>query len=144
MANFVKPYNNDPFVGHLSTPVTTSLSTRTFLSNLPAYRKGISPLLKGLEIGMAHGYFLVGPFDKLGPLRNSDISLLAGFLSAVGLILILTTALLIYGAVSFDSSDKGDDLQTSTGWNQFTGGFLIGAFGGSSFAYLVLLNLPFS
>ena len=27
MANFVKPYNNDPFVGHLSTPVTTSLST---------------------------------------------------------------------------------------------------------------------
>lgn len=144
MANFVKPYNNDPFVGHLSTPVTTSLSTRTFLSNLPAYRKGISPLLKGLEIGMAHGYFLVGPFDKLGPLRNSDISLLAGFLSAVGLILILTTALLIYGTVSFDSSDKGDDLQTSTGWNQFTGGFLIGAFGGSSFAYLVLLNLPFS
>jgi photosystem I subunit 11 len=144
VANFVKPYNNDPFVGHLSTPVTTSLSTRTFLSNLPAYRKGISPLLKGLEIGMAHGYFLVGPFDKLGPLRNSDISLLAGFLSAVGLILILTTALLIYGTVSFDSSDKGDDLQTSTGWNQFTGGFLIGAFGGSSFAYLVLLNLPFS
>lgn len=144
MANFVKPYNNDPFVGHLSTPVTTSLSTRTFLSNLPAYRKGISPLLKGLEIGMAHGYFLVGPFDKLGPLRNSDISLLAGFLSAVGLILILTTALLIYGTVSFDSSDKGDDLQTSVGWNQFTGGFLIGAFGGSSFAYLVLLNLPFS
>ena len=68
MANFVKPYNNDPFVGHLSTPVTTSLSTRTFLSNLPAYRKGTSPLLKGLEIGMAHGYFLVGPFDKLGPL----------------------------------------------------------------------------
>ena len=144
MANFVKPYNNDPFVGHLSTPVTTSLSTRTFLSNLPVYRKGISPLLKGLEIGMAHGYFLVGPFDKLGPLRNSDISLLAGFLSAVGLILILTTALLIYGTVSFDSSDKGDDLQTSVGWNQFTGGFLIGAFGGSSFAYLVLLNLPFS
>ena len=131
-------------MGHLSTPVTTSLSTRTFLSNLPAYRKGISPLLKGLEIGMAHGYFLVGPFDKLGPLRNSDISLLAGFLSAVGLILILTTALLIYGTVSFDSSDKGDDLQTSVGWNQFTGGFLIGAFGGSSFAYLVLLNLPFS
>jgi len=144
VANFVKPYNNDPFVGHLSTPVTTSLSTRTFLSNLPVYRKGISPLLKGLEIGMAHGYFLVGPFDKLGPLRNSDISLLAGFLSAVGLILILTMALLIYGTVSFDSSKKGDELESSTGWNQFTAGFLIGAFGGSSFAYLVLLNLPFS
>lgn len=144
MANFVKPYNNDPFVGHLSTPVTTSLSTRTFLSNLPAYRKGISPLLKGLEIGMAHGYFLVGPFDKLGPLRNSDISLLAGFLSTVGLVLILTTALLIYGNVSFDPANKSEELQSSTGWNQFTGGFLIGAFGGAGFAYLLLLNLPFS
>ena len=144
MANFVKPYNNDPFVGHLSTPVTTSLSTRTFLSNLPAYRKGISPLLKGLEIGMAHGYFLVGPFDKLGPLRNSDISLLAGFLSTVGLVLILTTALLIYGNVSFDPANKSEELQSSTGWNQFTGGFLIGAFGGAGFAYLLLLNLHFS
>jgi len=144
VANFVKPYNNDPFVGHLSTPVTTSLSTRTFLSNLPAYRKGISPLLKGLEIGMAHGYFLVGPFDKLGPLRNSDISLLVGFLSTVGLVIILTTGLLIYGIVSFDSTKKGDDMQTSKGWTQFTGGFLIGAFGGAGFAYLLLLNFPFS
>lgn len=143
MANFVKPYNNDPFVGHLSTPVTTSLSTRTFLSNLPAYRKGISPLLRGLEIGMAHGYFLVGPFDKLGPLRNSEVSLLAGFLSSVGLILIFTTGLIIYGIVSFDSNDKSEELQSSLGWSQFTGGFLVGAFGGASFAYLLLLNLPF-
>ena len=144
MANFVKPYNNDPCVGHLSTPVTTSLSTRTFLSNLPAYRKGISPLLRGLEIGMAHGYFLVGPFDKLGPLRNSDVSLLAGFLSSVGLILIFTTGLIIYGIVSFDSKDKSEELQSSKGWSQFTGGFLVGAFGGASFAYLLLLNLPFA
>ena len=84
MANFVKPYNNDPFVGHLSTPVTTSLSTRTFLSNLPAYRKGISPLLKGLEIGMAHGYFLVGPEVVVGPLRETAHGAnLSGLITAI-------------------------------------------------------------
>lgn len=146
MANFIKPYNNDPFVGHLSTPVTTSAATKAFLGNLPAYRPGLSPLLRGLEVGMAHGYLLVGPFDKLGPLRNSEIALLSGFLSAVGLITILTVCLVIYGKASFQEGPK-TARQTSEisflnaeGWNQFTSGFLVGAFGGASFAYLALLN----
>ena len=90
MSEFIKPYNNDPFVGNLSTPVTTSTATKLYLGNLPIYRKGLSPLLRGLEIGMAHGYFIIGPFYILGPLRNSENALLVGFLSALGLILILT------------------------------------------------------
>ena len=142
MSDFIKPYNNDPFVGNLSTPVSTSGITKSFISNLPAYRQGVSPLLRGLEIGMAHGYFLVGPFDKLGPLRNTDVALLAGFLSAVGLIVILTTCLSMYGNVSFDKDDTTDILQTSSGWSQFTGGFLVGAIGGAGFAYLLLANSP--
>ena len=79
MANFIKPYNDDPFVGHLATPITSSSVTRAILKNLPAYRFGLTPLLRGLEIGLAHGYFLIGPFAKLGPLRNSDIGLLSWF-----------------------------------------------------------------
>ena len=79
MSEFIKPYNNDPFVGNLSTPVTTSTATKLYLGNLPIYRKGLSPLLRGLEIGMAHGYFLIGPFYILGPLRNSENALLVGF-----------------------------------------------------------------
>ena len=81
MSEFIKPYNNDPFVGNLSTPVTTSTATKLYLGNLPIYRKGLSPLLRGLEIGMAHGYFLIGPFFILGPLRNSENALLVGFLA---------------------------------------------------------------
>nr|YP_009541887.1 photosystem I subunit XI [Neogoniolithon spectabile]AYR06096.1 photosystem I subunit XI [Neogoniolithon spectabile] len=142
MSDFIKPYNNDPFVGNLSTPISTSSITRSFISNLPAYRRGLSPLLRGLEIGMAHGYFLVGPFDKLGPLRNTDIALLAGFLSSVGLVIILVTCLAMYGSVAFDKDDAKDNLQTSVGWSQFTGGFLVGAIGGSGFAYLILANSP--
>nr|AOM64538.1 photosystem I subunit XI [Riquetophycus sp.] len=143
MSDYIQPYNNDPFVGNLSTPVSTSTFTKGLLSNLPAYRRGLSPLLRGLEIGMAHGYFLVGPFDKLGPLRNTDVALLAGFLSAVGLIIILTTCLTMYGNVSFDKGDSKDLLQTSEGWGQFTAGFLVGAVGGAGFAYLLLANIPF-
>ena len=102
MAEFIKPYNDDPFVGNLSTPVNSSNFTKLFLGNLPAYRPGLSSLLRGLEIGMAHGYFLLGPFYILGPLRNSEVALLSGFLSVVGLVLILTGGLSIYSLV--DSS----------------------------------------
>jgi photosystem I subunit 11 len=140
MANFIQPYNNDPFVGHLSTPITTSASTRALLGNMPAYRRGLTPVARGFEIGLAHGYFLVGPFAKLGPLRNSEVGLLAGFLSALGLIVIMAVGLTIYGIASFQKVDKNqeDTLQTSEGWSKFTGGFLVGAFGGAGFAFLLL------
>ena len=143
MANFIKPYNDDPFVGHLATPITSSSLTRAILKNLPAYRFGLTPLLRGLEIGLAHGYFLIGPFAKLGPLRNSDIGLLAGFLSTVGLILILTLGLTIYGAASF-SQDKnsGNELQTKKSWDQFKGGFFVGACGSAGFAFICLSSIP--
>jgi photosystem I subunit 11 len=154
MADFIRPYRNDPFVGHLSTPVTTSTVTKVFLGSLPAYRAGLSPLLRGLEVGMAHGYLLVGPFDKLGPLRNSEIALLAGFSSAIGLITILVLGLTIYGKVTFPENKDDEstpsqpaaavnELFTPDGWSQFRSGFLIGAYGGAGFAYLTLLNLAF-
>lgn len=142
MSDFIQPYNNDPFVGNLSTPISTSSFTKAFISNLPVYRRGLSPLSRGLEIGMAHGYFLIGPFDKLGPLRNTDVALLAGFLSTVGLVIILTTCLSMYGNVSFDKENSKDLLQTNIGWRQFTGGFLVGSIGGAGFAYLLLANSP--
>ena len=142
MANFIKPYNNDPFVGHLATPITSSAVTRTILGNLPAYRPGLTPLLRGLEIGLAHGYFLIGPFTKLGPLRNTDVALLAGFLSTLGLIIIATLGLTIYGYSTFQNNDSKEELQSKTGWDQFKGGFLVGAFGGSGFANICLLSIP--
>ena len=147
MANFIKPYNDDPFVGHLATPITSSAVTRAILRNLPAYRFGLTPLLRGLEIGLAHGYFLIGPFVKLGPLRNSDIALFAGFLSTIGLILILTLGLTIYGLAVFGQDNLKDltnetDLQTKKAWNQFKGGFFVGACGSAGFAVICLSSIP--
>ena len=147
MANFIKPYNDDPFVGHLATPITSSAVTRSILQNLPAYRFGLTPLLRGLEIGLAHGYFLIGPFAKLGPLRNSDIGLLAGFLSTIGLIIILTLGLTIYGIATFENNNiqtetSETELQTRKAWDQFKGGFFVGACGSAGFAFICLSSIP--
>ena len=145
MANFIKPYTDDPFVGHLATPITSSAITRSILQNLPAYRNGLTPLLRGLEIGLAHGYFLIGPFLKLGPLRNSEIGLLAGFLSTIGLILILTLGLTIYGIATFQKVSNQDweiTLQTQKAWNQFKGGFFVGSCGSAAFAFICLSSIP--
>lgn len=144
----VSPYEGDPFVANLSTPITTSSITKTYLSLLPAYKSGLSPLLRGINIGFVHGYFLLGPFVKLGPLRDSQAANFVGFVSTISLIIILTTCLLIYGFVTFSEAkgkeDKNNlvDFLNSTGWSQFTSGFIVGGFGGSSVAY-VLLKLFF-
>jgi photosystem I subunit 11 len=146
MANFIKPYNDDPFVGHLATPITSSAVTRALLKNLPAYRFGLTPLLRGLEIGLAHGYFLIGPFAKLGPLRDSDVALFAGFLSTIGLILILTLGLTIYGVAVFkpekETAISENSLQTRKAWDQFKGGFFVGACGSAGFALICLSSIP--
>lgn len=97
----VKALNGDPFIGMFETPVTSSPGVTMLLSNLPAYRTGVSPLLRGVEIGLTHGFFLTGPFIKLGPLRATESAEIAGSLSGAGLVLILTACLSIYGAVSF-------------------------------------------
>ena len=147
MANFIKPYNDDPFVGHLATPITSSSITRSILQNLPAYRPNLTPLLRGLEIGLAHGYFLIGPFLKLGPLRDSNVALFAGFLSTIGLIVILTLGLTIYGIVSFNENESTDiaqsnNFQTKKAWDQFKGGFFVGACGSAGFAFICLSSIP--
>ncbi|MBJ7900711.1 MAG: photosystem I reaction center protein subunit XI [Cyanobacteria bacterium RI_101] len=138
----VKPYNDDPFTGNLSTPISDSDFTRAFIGNLPAYRKGLSPILRGLEVGMAHGYFLMGPWTKLGPLRDSDNPALGGLIGALALILVATAALSSYGLVSFqgESSDK-DSLQSAEGWSQFSAGFFVGGMGGAFVAYFLLENI---
>lgn len=140
----VSAYEGDPFVGNLSTPITTSSITKSYLSLLPAYKSGLSPLLRGINIGFVHGYLLLGPFVKLGPLRTSEVANFVGFVSTLSLIVILTTCLLIYGFVTFSNAKENEgkssmvDFLNSKGWRQFTSGFITGGFGGTSVAYIVL------
>jgi photosystem I subunit 11 len=145
----VSSFHGDPFVGHLSTPITTSNLTKSYLSLLPAYKTQLSPLLRGINIGFVHGYFLLGPFVKLGPLRDSQVANFVGFLSTLSLIIILTTCLLIYGYVTFSEKNEKKvtvDFLTEKGWSKFTSGFIVGGFGGASIAYalLKLVNFDFT
>jgi photosystem I subunit 11 len=144
----VSAYQGDPFVGHLSTPISTSNLTKTYLNLLPAYKSGLSPLLRGINIGFVHGYLLLGPFVKLGPLRNSEVANFVGFVSTLSLIIILTTCLLIYGYVTFSEGKSLTkksviDFLNPTGWSQFTSGFIVGGFGGASIAYFLLQFINF-
>jgi photosystem I subunit 11 len=138
----------DPQNGNFATPINSSGVVTAFINNLPAYRKGLSPQRRGLEIGMAHGYFLIGPFAKLGPLRDTDVANLAGLLATVGLLIILTICLSLYASVdppkpeaTITTPKPPEALGTSEGWNEFTSGFLIGGIGGAGFAYLLISNL---
>ena len=139
----IKPYQGDPFIGHLSTPVSDSPFTRAFIGNLPAYRKGLSPFRRGLEVGMAHGYFLLGPWLFFGPLRGTELALPAALASTIGLVLILTIALRAYGISTFQASAKSaDPLQTAKGWSAYSSAFFIGASGGAVFAAAILYYNP--
>ncbi|PSB26490.1 photosystem I reaction center protein subunit XI [Stenomitos frigidus] len=138
-AELIQPWKGDPFTGNLSTPISDSAFTKAFIGNLPAYRKGLAPIVRGLEIGLAHGYFLIGPWVKLGPLRDSDTAALGGLISGIALILIATAALSVYGLVTFEGeSTSTDSLQTADGWSQLTGGFFVGATGGAFVAFFLL------
>ena len=140
----------DPQIGNLATPINSSGLVQNWIKNLPLYREGLPANKRGLEIGMAHGYFIYGPFALLGPLRNTASGDLAGLLSAAGLMVILTLALSIYGKVQV-VADQGtvttphipSELKTSSGWSAFTSSFLIGGLGGAFVAFLLNLGLSF-
>ncbi|HBQ99906.1 MULTISPECIES: chlorophyll a/b binding light-harvesting protein [unclassified Roseofilum] len=145
-SGIVQPYANDFQQGNLATPLNSSQLSLTWVKNLPIYRKGLSPIARGLEIGMAHGYLLLGPFLKLGPLRDTDSALLAGFGSASGLVLILSICLFLYGSAIFQPGQKPrgvlpDNIKGYKDWSLFTSGFLVGGLGGVIFASFILLEI---
>ncbi|TVQ47327.1 MAG: photosystem I reaction center protein subunit XI [Gloeocapsa sp. DLM2.Bin57] len=135
---------DDPQVGNVATPINASGFTKALINNLPAYRQGLSPNRRGLEVGMAHGYFLYGPFALLGPLRDTEMGDLAGLVAAVSLVTILTIALSLHAAVRTGNATETlttplppAEFGTKEGWSEFASGFLIGGCGGAAFAYFL-------
>lgn len=140
-------YSDDPQVGNLATPLNASAFSKAFIRNLPAYRAGLTPNRRGLEVGMAHGYFLYGPLALLGPLRDSDVASIAGVAATIGLVMILTIAMSLHGSVRSGSviatvttPNPPDEFGTNEGWSEFASGFFVGGCGGAFFAYLLCLT----
>ena len=139
----VQPYKGNPELGHLSTPISDSAFVRTFIGALPAYRKGMAPISRGLEIGLAHGYFLVGPEIVVGALRDFDTApYLGGLLTAIALVILGTAGMGAHGIVSLkpaaESETGTDPLKTAEGWSEMTTGFFLGGMGGAYMAYFLL------
>jgi len=140
----------DPQAADLATPVNQSGLVKAFLSAVPAYRRGLSPARRGLEIGLFHGYWLIGPFAKLGPLRDTDIANLAGLFSTIGLVIIASLSVLLYAAsnppqptVTLTTPQPPEDIKNpaaeTRSWGNWAIGFLIGGVAGAVLAYVVLL-----
>ncbi|HEY9623786.1 MAG TPA: photosystem I reaction center subunit XI [Crinalium sp.] len=139
----VKPAD-DPQIGNLATPINSSGFTKALINNLPAYRAGLSAQRRGLEIGMAHGYLLYGPFALTSQFRNTSVSDLVGLIEAIILVVILTVCLSLYGSTgvkkpiaTITNPNPPEALSTSEGWSEFAGSFLVGGIGGAAFAYLI-------
>lgn len=139
------------------TPVTSAPIVAKFLSSLPAYRTGVSPLLRGVEVGLAHGFLIPGPFIALGPLRDvPGVGEIAGCASGAGLVLILAVCLSIYGGATFQGESKAvatktlsgrsvaaDALQSADGWSGFAAGWTVGGLSGVAWAYIMTQVLPY-
>lgn len=142
----------------LETPVTSAPIVAKYLSSLPAYRTGVSPLLRGVEVGLAHGFLIPGPFIAAGPLRDvPGVGEIAGCASGAGLVLILAVCLSIYGGATFQGSAKAgpgvktlsgrsvasDPLQSAEGWNKFAAGWTVGGLSGVAWCYIMCQTLPY-
>ena len=142
----IHPVKNSQY-GDLETPINSSGFVRNLVSNLSAYRPGLSPLRRGLEAGVAHGYILVGPFAKFNPLRYTEVGTLVALLSTLGLVLISTLLIVLYAAsnppkpLSATAAPAPPDaFQSRKGWNEYAKGFLFGGVGGAIAAYFILAN----
>ena len=121
----------DPQMGNLATPLNSS---------------GFSlALIRGLEVGMAHGYLLYGPFLVLGPLRNTEHADIAALLSSFGLVTILTLCLSLYASAmggkpteTITTGSVSSAFASKEGWSEFATGFFLGGSGGAFFAYFLL------
>lgn len=134
-------FENDPFVGHITTPISNLFLLNNYLSKLPIYKKDLSSLLKGICLGLVHGYFLLGPFFIFSPLRNLQNNLLISFLTTSSFIFLLTLGLILYEKVSFNKNEEKNlhnSLFNKKDWIEFSSGFFSGGLAGVLFGTFIL------
>mmetsp|Transcript_80421 Transcript_80421/g.253885 ORF Transcript_80421/g.253885 Transcript_80421/m.253885 type:complete len:376 (+) Transcript_80421:66-1193(+) len=122
----------------VQTPVTNGAFATQFVNNLAFYREGLKPWQRGIEIGMAHGYFIIGPFVSLGPLRNTPEAATVGLLAGCALIGIVSVGGLLFGAtVKPRLFDKEGDAPAA-GYQEMINWHALGGIGGAGFAHALI------
>ena len=143
----VHPAGGDPQSSNLETPINASGLSKWWINIQPAYRSGLTPFRRGLEVGILQGLWVIIPFVKLGPLRDTDVANVAGLLSAFGLLIIATIAIYLYGTsnppkprATITNPNPPNELSTPAGWYKYGNGFLVGGIIGSTITYFVFSN----
>lgn len=120
------------------TPVNAGGFAKQFIKAWAFYRDDLKPWQRGVEIGLAHGYFLIGPFVALGPLRNTPEAATVGLLSGVAVVGIVTTGGLMFSKIIKPTLfDKEGDAEGS-GFNEVITWHGIGGIGGAAFAHTLI------
>lgn len=139
---------DSPYDGNLATPINSSPLAKAFINSLPAYRPGLTPLRRGLEVGLVHGYWLIGPFFKFNPFRFTDYGSLVALISTISLVVISTLTISLYAGsnppgpmATITTPNPPEALAHPGGWNKFATGFLIGGIGGAIAAYGIVANI---
>ena len=143
----VHPAGGDPQSSNLETPINASALSKWLINIQPAYRTGLTPYRRGLEVGITQGLWVIIPFIKLGPLRDADIANIAGFLSAIGLLIIATASILLYGSTNppkpratITNPNPPMELSTTAGWYKYANGFFVGGIIGTTITFFILSN----
>jgi photosystem I subunit 11 len=136
---WIKWRGPERFAGdQVQTAVRDSVFAKQFLSNLAFYRMGLKPWQRGFEIGIAHGYFIIGPFVSLGPLRNTPEAATIGLLSGVAVIMTASVGGLLFGTTIRPTIFDRPGDKPAEGFQEMISWHAIGGTGGAAFAHLLL------
>merc|ERR1719498_1455760 len=129
----------EPFAGdQCQTPVTQGSFPKQYVANMAFYREGLKPWQRGLEIGMAHGYFLIGPFVSLGPLRNTPEAATVGLLCGCAIVGLVSIGGLIFGSTIKPTRFDKEGDKPAAGFIEMINWHAVGGLGGAGFAHALI------
>jgi len=140
---------DEPFAGdQVRSLIVDGKFAKDFIKAMAFYRDGLKPWQRGIEIGMAHGYFIIGPFTSLGPLRNTPEAATVGLLAGIACIAAASLGGLGFatvqvankagppdtGVTMFDEEGK----KPGSGFVELVNWHLVGGIGGAGFAHALI------
>lgn len=129
----------EPFAGDQTlSPFADGYFAKQYVAAMAFYREGLKPWQRGLEIGMAHGYFIIGPFVSLGPLRATPEAATVGLLCGVAIIGLASVGGLLFGATIKPTRFDAEGDKPAAGWQEMMNWHAVGGLGGAGFAHALL------
>mmetsp|Transcript_22153 Transcript_22153/g.55437 ORF Transcript_22153/g.55437 Transcript_22153/m.55437 type:complete len:93 (-) Transcript_22153:105-383(-) len=87
---------------------------------------------------MAHGYFIIGPFVSLGPLRNTPEAATVGLLAGCALIGLVSVGGLLFGTLIKPTLFDRKDDPPASGFQEMINWHALGGIGGAGFAHALI------